>query len=137
MEVYFAARPTANLFGVPEVGIGRPCEWSHDYHITEVYLHYRQTFPQQASRWQGEAARPKWGSRIPRMKDPDAFLLDSNGTIERVVEVAGKYSAAHLDDLHRHCAGEGFERVEAWRAQSATDYIRNPYDQIEIGYELW
>lgn len=136
-EVFIAAPRAANLLGVRPPGLGRPCEWSHDLRITEVYLHYRQTRPELARRWRGEGARPKWGHRIGRMKDPDAMLLDGRGAIAEVIEIAGKYSAAHLADLHDHCAGDAYERFESWRSASGVDFAQNPYERIEIGYELW
>jgi hypothetical protein len=82
-------------------------------------------------------ARPKWGRRIAQMKDPDAMLVDDDATITQVIEIAGKYSAAHLADLHDHCAGGAYERFETWRSGAGVGYARNPYERIEIGYELW
>lgn len=137
VEVFSAAPRTANLFGARPVGAGRPCEWSHDYRLTEVFLRYRKASPDAAARWKGEAARPKWGRRIPRMKDPDAMLIDQECAIDKVIEVAGKYSPAHLVDLHQHCAGTAFERLEQWQANGHEHRIRNPYQRGEIGYELW
>ena len=136
-EVFFIASRGASVFGVNADGVGRPCEWSHDYRTTEVYIHFRKSMPAAASRWQGEAARPKWGKRIHRMKDPDVMLLNSDGTIDRIIEIAGKYSAAHLCDLHRHCSGTAFNRLESWRWEHSAEHLLNPYQQIEVSYELW
>jgi hypothetical protein len=42
-----------------------------------------------------------------------------------------------LADLHRHCAGGAFRRIEAWQHVHGESLSRNPYNLIEIGYELW
>ncbi len=136
-EVLFASPAAANFFGAKDAGTGRPCEWSHDYRLTEVYLRYRAVEPKAIACWQGELARSKWGKQVPRMKDPDAMLLDDTGTIQRIIEVAGKYSAEHLADLHNHCAGDGYERLDAWQQRLGTPLPNNPYELVEIGYELW
>lgn len=137
IEVYFASRTTANLFGITFVGVGKPCEWSHDHRITDVYSSYRQLLPEAVARWKGESAFPKYGKHVRRVKDPDAFLCDAEGRIQQVIEVAGRYSASHLMDFHRHCAGGGFERLAAWEEQRGLALSRNPYALVEIGYELW
>lgn len=137
VEVFFAAPRAANLFGVSPLGPSRPCEWSHDYRVSEVYLHYRMMRTAASRRWQGEAARPKWGRRIARMKDPDAVLRDPAGAIERVVEIGGKYSAMHLEAFHNHCAGEAFDRFELWRMRKAAADTDNPYQREQVGYEIW
>ncbi len=36
-----------------------------------------------------------------------------------------------------HCAGGGYERLEAWQQQLGMALANNPYEFIEIGYELW
>ena len=50
----------------------------HDLRLASVYVHYRQCHPQCARLWIGEHILPKAGYRI---KDPDAFLRDADGTI--------------------------------------------------------
>jgi hypothetical protein len=80
---------------------------------------------------------PKWGRQVKRMKDPDACLMDSSGCIERVIEVAGKYSVSHLQDFHRHCAGGAYERLANEAAETGARPPILPYDRVEIGYELW
>lgn len=137
VRVLYLGPRGAALFGVLDQGLGRPCEWSHDFLTTEVYIHYRSQRSMEVSRWQGEAARPKWGYKIGRMKDPDVMLIDKDGAIERVIEIAGKYSASHLYDLHRHCAGDACDRIESWIDDCQLDHFSNPYYRQEIGYELW
>lgn len=137
VEVFRASRFAANLFGIRDTGVGRACEWSHDFRLTEVYLRYRRVSPEAVSHWQGESARLKWGKQVARMKDPDAMLLGPGGEIQRVIEVAGKYSTEHLADLHRHCAGGAYERIEAWQQGRGEALSRNPYSLVEIAYELW
>jgi hypothetical protein len=137
IEVFFASRRTANLLGVSYVGVDKPCEWTHDHQITEAYLAYRERVPDIAAQWIGELALPKFGKHVRRMKDPDAFLLDAGGRIAHVIEVAGRYSAEHLMEFHQHCAGGGYERLEAWQQHLGMALTNNPYELIEIGYELW
>ncbi len=137
VEVYIASRVAANLFGVRGAGVGRPCEWSHNFRLTEVFLHYREHSPDLLTRWVGEVAVTKWGKRVKHMKDPDAFLMDQRGQIERVIEVAGKYTADHLSDIHQHCGGEAYRRLNDLADENGADSSLHPYGRREIGYELW
>lgn len=137
VTVYYPTRSTANLFGLRPRGVGRPCEWTHDSLLTEVFVWYRTHRPAASVRWLAEGAMPMWGRQVKRMKDPDAFLIDSRGCIEQVIEVAGKYSVSHLRDFHRHCAGGAYERLADQAAETDGRPPILPYDRVEIGYELW
>lgn len=137
ITVYRASRAAANLFGVRSSGFGCPCEWTHDYRLAETFLWYRANRPAEAARWLAEGAMPKWGKQVRRMKDPDAFLLDPEGRIERVIEIAGKYSASHLWNFHRHCAGGAHRRIAEACIHKGSRLPVLLYDRVEIGYELW
>lgn len=108
--VFVATRRAANLFGSFGGKLKDPLQVTHDIHLSEVYLKYSFEFPGQADRWVGEDAFLKAGHGI---KDPDAFLLDENGTITKVVEFGGKYSADRVEQFHRHCEERELE-YELW-----------------------
>ena len=57
-----------------------------------------------------EDCLPKAGYRI---KDPDAFLVNSAGEVLRVIESAGRYSIAQIESFHDHCVQYGLP-YELW-----------------------
>ncbi len=108
--VCVASRLAANLFGSTSTGLPKLDHRSHDLLLAAVYVFYRLRRPQQAALWIGEHALPKAGFQI---KDPDAFLIDSQGQIVRVIESAGRYRACQIESFHEHCADEGVS-YELW-----------------------
>ena len=99
-QVYVASNKAANLFGSTAYGFPSREHWNHDLHLAAVYVHYRRRFPDRARQWIGEHALPKAGYRI---KDPDAFLVDENRRVVRVIESAGKYCQKQLEQFVKHC----------------------------------
>lgn len=99
--VYAASRLAANLFGSFAGRLPDLTHRDHDLLLGEVYLLYLRAEPEAAARWAGEDTRPKAGFRI---KDPDAFLLNDGGDIDRVVESGGRYGATQVEAFHEHCA---------------------------------
>jgi hypothetical protein len=100
-----------------------------------VFLRYRLLRPRLATGWRGEATLPKLGFAIRGMKDPDAFLVDSQSRCRRVIEVVGTYEVHHLCAFHAHCAGDAAARLARHRGLSTA--FSNLYPQEGIGYELW
>lgn len=100
-EVLVASPKSAALFGSSARGLPPAEHLNHDLRLAAVYLHYRSQQPQLAALWRGEHCFGKAGYRI---KDPDAFLVDPQGRVRRVIESAGRYSAAQVESFHKHCA---------------------------------
>jgi hypothetical protein len=100
MTVCVAARLAANLLGSTARGVPKREFRNHDLRLASVYVAYRLQRPQLAALWIGEHALPKAGYRI---KDPDAFLRQPNGDVVRVIESAGRYDAARVENFHEHC----------------------------------
>ena len=101
VTVYAASRLAANLWGSSAGRLPNRTHWDHDLLLARVYAHYRSAHPREAKRWVGEDCLPKAGYRI---KDPDAFLVDDDGRLTRVIESAGRYSVKQLESFHEHCA---------------------------------
>lgn len=99
-EVLVASPKAAALFGSSARGQPPPEHVNHDLRLAAVYVHYRQKRPQLAALWQGEHCFGKAGYRI---KDPDAFLVDEAGRVQRVIESAGRYSPEQVESFHEHC----------------------------------
>lgn len=99
-EVLVASPKSAAVFGSSARGLPPAEHLNHDLRLAAVYLHYRSQQPQLAARWRGEHCFGKAGYRI---KDPDAFLVDPQGCVRRVIESAGRYSAAQVESFHEHC----------------------------------
>lgn len=133
-QIFIAAPRAVRAFGAfSDLRRIRSCEVTHDFHLSEVFIHYRINKPRQGNRWLGEAAFPKLGRMLSRMKDPDAFLIGDDGKVEKVIEVAGRYTVEHLTDFHNHCA----ERAAARLSKSRTNYFANMYDAKGTRYEIW
>lgn len=133
MVLYSITPAGANQFGSRGGKPSREEEHTHDFHLSEVYLkRLRDDSHAIPKRWIGEMAVEKLGFQIKRMKDPDAYLLDDEGKALQVIEFAGKYSVSHLQDLHRHCAGGGFEKASEHGVANLTVYRPEG-----TGYELW
>ena len=137
VEVFLATRETCHLFGdFRSTSSTKPCEATHDLHVAEVFLCYSRRHAASSANWLGEAAFPKLGFEIRRMKDPDAFIVDADGSIQRVVEFAGKYNVEHLEALHHHCAGQGHDRI-ARSVQKAGGQLSRLYSPSGTDYEIW
>ena len=100
MTVCVAAPLAANLLGSTACGVPHRDHRNHDLRLASVYAAYRLQWPKLAALWIGEHGLPKAGHRI---KDPDAFLRHNNGQLLRVIESAGRYSAAQVQSFHDHC----------------------------------
>lgn len=109
-EIYTATRLSANLFGSTSRGLPDLEHRDHDLILAEVYTFYREQRPQEACLWVGEHALPKAGYRI---KDPDAFLVNSAGTRRRAINSAGHYDSARIETFHEHCFCENLP-YELW-----------------------
>ncbi len=110
IDVVCATSKSANLMGSSAVGMPRPEHWNHDLNLAGVYCTYRRRWPLQSRLWVGEHALPKAGYRI---KDPDAFLVDHEGNVLKVIEMAGVYSELQVERFHQFCA------------------------ENDLGYEIW
>lgn len=108
--VCVASRLAANLFGSTSAGLPKVEQRPHDLLLAAVHVFYRLRRPKEAALWIGEHALPKAGYRI---KDPDAFLIDGQGQIVRVIESAGRYRPCQIESFHEHCADEGLP-YELW-----------------------
>jgi hypothetical protein len=103
VQVYWATKRTANLFGSSAGQLPKLDHRDHDLLLADAYVSYRLRRPTEAVRWCGENAVPKAGYRI---KDPDAFLVAPSGRILRVIESAGCYGLKQICEFHDHCASE-------------------------------
>lgn len=101
MEVFVASPLTASLMGSTARGLPRAEQWDHDLLLASVFGLYQRRDPSVIADWLGEHALPKAGYRI---KDPDAFLVDPDGRIHRVIESAGRYTPDQVESFHEHCA---------------------------------
>ena len=99
--VYYATRRASSMFGCTPVDLRSTSHWDHDLLLADAYIGYRKHRPDLACDWVGENQLPRAGYRI---KDPDAFLVDSNGETYRVIESAGRYNLKQLQSFHDHCS---------------------------------
>lgn len=136
--IYVATRNAARCFGTfLDFGRVKPCEATHNIHLTEVFVHYSVRRPRMAALWLGEAAFPKLGFDIKGMKDPDAYLINSAGTAERIIEFAGSYSADHLANFHSHCAGSAARKLSHFCRAHQNCRLAALYAAQGTSYELW
>ena len=98
--VVTATDQAARLFGSSAHGFPAANHRNHDLLLAAVYMHYRRTQPALAKQWLGEDAVPNAERGI---KNPDAFLIDDQGRIIRVIESTGRYSLRQLEAFHQHC----------------------------------
>jgi hypothetical protein len=98
--VVFAGPRAANVYASNAGRLAAVNHRNHDAHLGAVYTVYRTQRSHEAVDWVGEDARPKAGFRI---KDPDAWLIDSGGRPYRVIESAGAYTVAQVQAFHEHC----------------------------------
>lgn len=143
VEVYYASCKATRLFGAfSDVRRAKHCEATHDLHLSEVFLRYREKTPRLAESWRGESAFPKFGFEFKGMKDPDAFLLDARFAACRVIEFSGKYSVDHLRQFHQHCSGLAAKRLAAKRGSVHSRSLPaasllNLYSPEGTRYEIW
>jgi hypothetical protein len=102
---------------------GRPprsVERTHDVHMAQVFLRYRNRHPQFVADWVFEeqvkaerkaSARQSDRSDATGEKLPDAFIRSSSGT--RVIEFGGAYGKDKLIAFHRYCKEYSFP-YEIW-----------------------
>jgi len=109
-SVYLASRLTRSLFASFGGKSVEPVQATHDIHVGQMYVWYRENQPQNAKHWVGEDALPKAGYEV---KDPDAFLIDESGVTDCLLEFAGKYSAKRIEAFHAHST-ERQVRYELW-----------------------
>jgi hypothetical protein len=109
-ELFYATRLAANLFGSSAGRLPELIQRDHDLLLGQVYAVFRTARPIEARGWVGEDTRPKAGYRI---KDPDAFLLDAESKVTRVIESGGRYSARQIENFHEHCVQYGLP-YELW-----------------------
>ncbi len=100
LTVVTATSRAANLMGSDAAGLPKASHWNHDLDLASVYCTYRRKWPVQASCWVGEHTLPKAGYRL---KDPDAFIVDSDCRVLKVVEAAGVYSPEQVESFHLFC----------------------------------
>jgi hypothetical protein len=111
-EVIVAAPAANNQFGGP---VSRPRFTSHhathDLHVSELFLRFRETRSEDVAGWLGEDIRPKSGYRL---KDPDVLIETGSGRRPLVIEFGGRsYEATHLRAFHEDCAARG-RNYELW-----------------------
>jgi hypothetical protein len=109
-EIFSATRLAANLYGSSAGALPDLTHRDHDLLLGQVYVIYRKAGSAEVCDWVGEDALPKAGYRI---KDPDAFLVDSDGNMTRVIESAGRYSFRQVESFHEHCVEHGLP-YELW-----------------------
>jgi len=101
VEIFLATpRATAVLGGGALGSMKNLCQTTHDLHVSEVFLFYRENRPELASLWVGE------DSVIPlheHEKRPDAVLLNDAREILRVVEFGGAYKPDRVQAVHDFC----------------------------------
>ena len=98
--VVAATQKAAVLFGSSAGGLPPMNHRNHDLLLAAVYIHYRTKNPELADLWYGEDAV----SIAERgVKNPDAFLINHDGHVTRVIESTGRYSLKQLESFHQHC----------------------------------
>ncbi len=95
-----ATQKACNLFGSSAGGLPPLTHLNHDLLLAQVHIQYRCQQPELCKSWLGEDAVEMAEHGI---KNPDAFLFDSNGNVARVIESTGKYSLKQLESFHHHC----------------------------------
>ncbi len=100
IQVFQATELAGRLFGARAGHNTRLIEQRHDLLLAQVFVLYRTLLPELASCWIGENALPMAERGV---KNPDAFLLDTEGVPRRVIESAGAYSQTQVDTFHEYC----------------------------------
>jgi len=100
MPIVAATQKACNLFGSSAGEIPPLTHLNHDLLLAQVHIQYRCQQPELCENWLGEDAVEMAEHGI---KNPDAFLFDSNGNVARVIESTGNYSLKQLESFHHHC----------------------------------
>jgi hypothetical protein len=101
MKVYIPTRKAINQFGGPgESKLPILGQQTHDLHLSQVYLWYLQTRPEQAKQWMGEEVfrEDRAGEKLP-----DAMIQDEHGKPQLVVEFGGTYDPMRVEAFHTDC----------------------------------
>lgn len=110
-EVVVAGRRAFDVFGGSTPGdVKNACQTTHDLHVGEIFLRYRDGGLNWRERWVGEdAVSARWGWT----KVPDAVLCDAAGRPVRAVDFGGAYGDERLRDFHAACAEKSLP-YELW-----------------------
>lgn len=100
VRIFQATELAGRLFGSRCGSPIREFERRHDLLLTEVFVLYHRRLPQLAKFWVGECALPMAERGV---KNPDAFLIDADKQVRRVIESAGSYSQSQVESFHRYC----------------------------------
>jgi hypothetical protein len=114
-----ASRTAADRFGGYGGRPPRSVERTHDIHMAQVFLRFRDRQPETVADWvfeeQVKSERKLAGRRSapsqPGEKLPDAFLRSQSGT--RVIEFGGAYGKDKLIAFHGYCKEHSFP-YEIW-----------------------
>ena len=110
-EVVVAGRRALEVFGGSTPGdVKNACQTTHDLHLAEIFLRYREAGLNWREQWVGEdmiAARWEW------KKLPDAVLCNKGGNPVRAVDFGGAYGDERLRDFHVMCATKSLS-YELW-----------------------
>ena len=101
VTVYIPTRRIINQFGGPgESKLPILGQQTHDLHLSQVYLWYLRTRPEQAKTWVGEEVfrGDRKGEKLP-----DAMILDEAGAPKLVVEFGGTYDPMRVEAFHIDC----------------------------------
>jgi hypothetical protein len=111
VEVFLASQKAAAILGGASLGLVKHlCQATHDLHVSEVFLFYRENRPDQAALWVGEDVV---AAECKGVKRPDAFLRGEHGATFRVVEFGGAYKPDRVQALHEHCVAQNHP-YEIW-----------------------
>ncbi len=98
-SIVIAASKAVALFGTGKAASIKLTQLTHDLHVSEVYLRYRDG--ELVKRWLGEdRLTVDWPVRVR----PDAVLIDETGQPSHAVEYGGDYPVDRLIELHEQLA---------------------------------
>lgn len=98
-SIVIAASKAVALFGSGRAASIKLTQLTHDLHVSEVYLRYRNG--ELVKRWLSEdRLTVDWPVRVR----PDAVLADETGQLSHVVEYGGDYPVDRLIELHEQLA---------------------------------
>lgn len=94
--IVMATSKTTSLFGEGSLPTIKLTQMTHDLHVAEVFLTYRD-LGMPDGRWVGEDRLARdW----PIQQRPDAVLRGEDGVLSRAVEYGGDYKSQRLTELH-------------------------------------
>lgn len=101
MSVFAASGKSAAVHGVPVARVKRS-QIGHDLGVTSVALRYLKNDPATARSWRGEIAmrhtRCGHGEKLP-----DAFIVDKDEQVVRVIEICSGYGADRVREFVGDC----------------------------------